>query len=42
MTVGQLRMMPQAEFLGWAMYHARRAQRAELAQLQAQARRGGR
>lgn len=38
MTLTELRRMPQAEYVRWAVYHAFRAQRAELANLQAQAR----
>jgi hypothetical protein len=30
-TVAELRRMSQAEFLGWSVYHGRRAQREEIA-----------
>jgi len=35
MTVATLRQMPAAEFLGWQMYYARKAQRDELEMLKA-------
>ena len=31
MTIGQLRQMPNDEFMLWGMYHSRKAQRQELA-----------
>ena len=31
MTLGQLRQMPNAEFEGWRVFHAIRAQQIELA-----------
>lgn len=37
-TLGELRRMPSAEFEGWKVYHAIRAQQIELAQMAA---RGG-
>lgn len=36
MTVAELREMSSTEFLGWSVYHGRRAQRQELATKMAQ------
>lgn len=35
LTLTQLRAMPNAEFVRWSMYYARKAQRIELQQLRA-------
>lgn len=41
MTVSRLRdEMSNAEFVAWCMYHARKAQRQELAMKKAQAKKG--